>query len=75
MFAIDIGERPTAASVQQFLHRYIVFDSPSPCHTTLPNTNYLSFTNHSHAPYSFESFEFPFVYEWELQLMADPLAP
>jgi hypothetical protein len=48
---------------------------PHHVNTTLPNTNYLSFTNHSHAPYSFESFEFPFVYEWELQLMADPLAP
>jgi hypothetical protein len=48
---------------------------PHHVNTALPDTNRLSFTNHSHAPYSFEGVESSFVYEWGLQLMTDPLAP
>jgi len=49
--------------------------SPHHVNTALPDTNRLSFANHSHAPCSFEGVESSFVYEWGLQLMTDPLAP
>jgi hypothetical protein len=49
--------------------------SPHHVNTTLPDTNRLSFTNPSQAPYNLEGVESSFAHEWGLQLMTDPLAP
>lgn len=68
----SVSSRPRSSSSYTDTSSLI---SPHHVNTALPDTNRLSFTNHSHAPYSFEGVESSFVYEWGLQPTTDPLAP